>query len=244
MDFLRNRTFRQTLLVHAGQRIDRQVQAQRLLKMFVASPLKPESPVEDVNNNETVKFCGKSAVTKTRDPLMKATLLQLSELYPTSVEVSQVIGTTLTNLRGEPAFVDPNVLTSDSNRVAEPLIRCFETGQVELSVIPTNFVTTVSQRPSLSAYTRFQAKTSNIVTSVRHTTVELSDLQRHVAQHLDGTRTVDQVKDVLVELAQHGKIAVHHEGTPVKDHSKIRELIDKPVDAALRQLAKFVLLTA
>src|SRR4051812_36770387 len=49
MDFLRNRTFRQTLLVHAGARIDRQVQPQRLLKLFVASPLKPEAPIEDVN---------------------------------------------------------------------------------------------------------------------------------------------------------------------------------------------------
>jgi methyltransferase-like protein/SAM-dependent methyltransferase len=244
MDFLRNRTFRQTLLVHAGQRIDRQVQPQRLLKMFVASPMKPETPVTEVNNNETVKFCGKSAVTKTRDPLMKATLLQLSELWPTSVEVSQVIGTTLTKLREQPAFIDPDVLTADSNRVAEPLIRCFETGQVELSVIPSNFVTTVSERPCVAAYTRIQAKSSNHVTSLRHTTVELSDLQRHVAQHLDGTRSVEQVKDLLVELAQQGKIVVHHQGKPVRDPSIARELIDEPVNAALRQLAKFVLLVS
>lgn len=244
MDFLRNRTFRQTLLVHDSQRIDRQIQPQRLLRMHVASSIKPDAPVADVNNNDTVKFSSKSAVTSTRDPVLKAAFLRLAEVYPVSIEVSELIGTTLTKLRQQPAFVDANVLTADSQRVAEPLIRCFETGQVELSVLPSSFATGVSEKPCATAYARYQAETGNHATTRRHTTFELSDLQRLVLQHLDGTRTAEDLTDILIGLVKKGEIAAHNEGKPVTDAAELREHLKGPVESVLKQLAKHLLLVA
>ena len=156
--------------------------------------------------------------------------------------VSELIGTTLTQVRQQPVFVDPNVLTADSNRLAEPLIRCFETGQVELSVLPSSFTTTVTDCPRSTAYARHQAEATSHVTSRRHTTVELSDLQRLVLHQLDGSRTREQITDALIDMAKNGQVAAHYEGKPVTDSAVLRKSLEKPIDIALKQLAKYLLL--
>jgi methyltransferase-like protein/2-polyprenyl-3-methyl-5-hydroxy-6-metoxy-1,4-benzoquinol methylase len=244
MDFVRNRMFRQTLLCHDNVHVDREVKPERLLNLNIASGVKPEQPVGDVKNKEPVAFRGRSAVTKTTDPFMKTAFVTLGEIWPKSMSVSELIGTTNGKIDQKPSVVDSRVVTNDSMRLIEPLIRCFETGQVELSVRPSEYTTEVSERPLATDYARHQAKSSNTVTNLRHETVQLSDLQRHVVQHLDGTNDQAAIEQVILKLAKDGKIMVNHEGKPVKDEEKLKQLLSEPVKSALKKIASRLILRA
>ena len=105
-------------------------------------------------------------------------------------------------------------------------------------MIPSSFTTLVADCPRTTPYVRHQAEVTSHVTSRRHTTVELSDLQRLVLHQLDGTRNRDQITDVLIDLAKNGQVAAHHDGKPVTDAAVLRKSLEKPIDIALKQLAK------
>ena len=151
MDFLRNRTFRQTLLCHRDIPIDRTVRSQRLMKMYVASEMKPETPVTDVKIKEQISFKYRSAVTKTSEPLLKAALLYLGEIWPNSVTLTELVGIARGRVTDVPAVIDPDVVTGDSARIADPLARCFEVGQVELSLVPRRYTLQIPERPNVTA---------------------------------------------------------------------------------------------
>ena len=72
MDFLRNRTFRKTLLVHQAVSISRQLRPDRILSLYVASNARSTSSnpdvrsisVEEFSNPEGLKFATDHPVTK------------------------------------------------------------------------------------------------------------------------------------------------------------------------------------
>src|SRR5207253_1197024 len=104
-----------------------------------------------------------------------------------------------------------------SLRLVNPLIRCYETGQIELSVLPSGFATEIPQFPKTTAMVRRQAKSSGMVTNLRHEAIQLTDLQRHVIQYLDGTHDLASIEEKIVQLAKAGTLAVHHAGKPVRE---------------------------
>src|SRR5262249_22506625 len=56
LDFLKNRTFRRTLLCHAGQVPDREIRPERLLRFGVASPLKRRGAGQTLDSPEPWEF--------------------------------------------------------------------------------------------------------------------------------------------------------------------------------------------
>src|SRR5581483_5135543 len=78
MDFLRNRTFRQTLLCHAAQTPNYQLTPRHAEPFRIASPLRPASAAPDVTSQAEEKFRGPGDVTLTsRGPVVKAALAVL-----------------------------------------------------------------------------------------------------------------------------------------------------------------------
>jgi methyltransferase-like protein/SAM-dependent methyltransferase len=241
MDFVRNRMFRQTLLCHQKVSIDRSLPPERLLGMYVASSAKPEGIV-DVRSNAQAVFRGPHAVTTTTEPLVKAALLHLTEIYPQSVAFSELLAIARSRLSTDPVVVDAAHVTSDARRLAEPLIRCYATAQVELSVRPAGFTSTVCDSPAAPLYARVQAETSNRVTSLRHELATLTDLQRHLLRHLDGKHNRSQLLEELASLVQAGVLVVREEGQRISDPQRIKTILEKPLEAALVQLARQALL--
>jgi methyltransferase-like protein/2-polyprenyl-3-methyl-5-hydroxy-6-metoxy-1,4-benzoquinol methylase len=241
MDFVRNRMFRQTLLCHSNLRIDREIRPERLVKLYVASSIKPDEAIKDLTSNEPAVFRGKSAVTKTSDPLMKAALTVLGDIWPRSMQVAELIAVAHGRLHARPVIVDAHVLTEDSMRLVNPLIRCYETGQIELSVLPSGFSIESSPRPTATALARRQAKTSNLVTNLRHEATQLTDLQRHVIQFLDGGNDLASIEDKIVQLAIAGSITVHQEGKPVHDGNQMRSVLNEPLRISLQRLTERLL---
>jgi len=241
MDFVRNRMFRQTLLCHRGISLDRTLSPERIRALHVASSSKPEGEV-DITSSKKATFRGANAVTSTTDRLMKAAMLHLGEVWPRSVPFSTLLATARSRLNPDPVVVDTAQVTQDGRRLAEPLLRCYSTTQIELSVHPPAFTLDVSARPTALRLARHQAARSNRVTNLRHESVHLNDLQRHLLKHLDGQHDRSQLQDALAQLVTSGSLVIHEAGQAVKDPQRVGQILSQSLEQQLPQLARHALL--
>ena len=249
MDFVRNRMFRQTLLVHEGVAIDREVPARRLMGLHAASPARPEGDAGDVRRElrspARATFVGGGATTTTSDPVVKAALLHLGERWPRSVPVAALAAAARSWAEGGPAVVDPADPGPATRRLAETLLRTHVTGQVELSVRPADAAARADERPRATTLARVQAGNGGGVTNRRHEWVRLDELQRHVLRRLDGTRDAAALAAEVAHAAARGGLNVHDAGGErVTEAGRLREVLADPVRAALQVLADRALLLA
>jgi methyltransferase-like protein/trans-aconitate methyltransferase len=241
MDFVRNRMFRQTLLTHQDVSLDRSLPPERILGMYVASSAKPEGIV-DVRSNAQAVFRGPHAVTTSTEPLVKAALLHLCEIWPQSVPFAELLSIARSRLSTEAVVVDAAHVTTDARRLAEPLLRCYATGQIELSVAPSGFTLQIPERPLASPLARLQAESSNRVTTLRHEAITLSDLQRHVLRYMDGQHDRAALLEELALLVAAGSLVVREEGHRIEEPQRVKTILEKPLGAALSQLARYALI--
>ena len=242
MDFVRNRLFRQTLLVHDHMKVDHTLDPERVVQLYVSSPAKPEQEPVDIHSKERVVFRARESVMNTSDGMMKSAMLQLQDVWPQSVRFTTLLATAQSQFYQAPSIVDTGTLPADSARLAEPLIRCFATTQVNLSVSPARFTMQVDERPLASALARFQAKTSSTVTNLKHETVRVSDLQRHVLQLLDGSRDKSDLLDAVCRLGEEGRIVVHVDASVITEPDPLRNILALALDRTLSELARLALL--
>src|SRR5207248_4556846 len=83
MDFLRNRTFRQTLVCPAGIQPKYDVSAAKLRGLHVASSLQPSAAGTDLHGDTSAEFKTSGGLSlATSDPIVKAALSVLGEIWP------------------------------------------------------------------------------------------------------------------------------------------------------------------
>ena len=139
MDFLRNRTFRQTLLCHDALSPDFNITANRLETLHVASPAKLAESVGELHADEYAVFEGLDGVRiSVRQPLAKAALLHLIEVWPRNVPFSELTTTARRRL-GLPAADAPTTLAADAQVIAQCLLTAYSSalnGLVQFHVRP------------------------------------------------------------------------------------------------------------
>jgi SAM-dependent methyltransferase len=163
LDFFKGRMFRQTLLCHAGAE-PREPAPAVVRGMLASSPLRP---VGDAGGGR-VEFRGPRGATLTTDhEAVKAALVRIGDAWPDAVPIA------------EPA----------DDAVLETLLRAYAADLVHLHVWAPALATAPSERPVASALARLQAAEGTRVTTLRHTSVEVTDeLGRRLIGLLDGTR--------------------------------------------------------
>jgi len=241
MDFARNRMFRQTLLCHRGVALDRTPSPERVQGMQVASAAKPENGEVDIHSTAQTTYRTPSAVLTTTERLVKAAMQRLGEEWPRAVPFDDLLASARARLAPHAVVVESSRLANDARRLAAPLLRCFTTSLVELSVHPSLFTLEISDRPLASRLARWQAESSSTVTNRRHENTHLNDLQRHTLRFLDGRHDRSGLVAELAGLVQEGTLAVQKHGQPVRDAERVRGILTDAVDATLPQLARHAL---
>ncbi len=209
--------------------------------MRVASSARPEGEV-DLQSGETVTFRRRNSVLTTNDPVAKAAMLQLARAWPASVPFVELVSMARSTAAGRPVAVDSDVLSPATERLAETLLRCFATSQVDLHVAPAAFVAEVTEHPSAAPLACVQAQSSSQVTNRLHETVSLDDFQRHVLRALDGSRNHKALADLLSEKIVRGEVVIHHEGRRLSEPEEIRRVVTQSIGETLGALAQQALL--
>jgi len=204
LDFLKLRTFRQTLLCHAGIALSRGPDPARVERLSAGSPARPSSAEPDVRSAAAEEFhFSKTGKMSTNHPLAKAAILHLGRIWPQTARFAELLRTAraMAGREGPDAGVP---VAEDSHWLSDMLLRLFAADFVELCVHAPAFVSTVSERPTASPLVRAQVRAGLSVTNLRHASISVDDeAARHLLLMLDGTRDRKQLlAEIRSQLAE------------------------------------------
>lgn len=247
MDFLRNRTFRQTLLCHDGIELDRILTPDRLTSLYVASPARPLSDDPQIHTTTVEKFqAPDGAILSTDHPVSKAAMLHLREIWPRAIQFDRLLETARTRL-GLDSLADAEKRSADARALGENLLRAYAYSDslVRLHVHAPHVATEVSEWPVASPVSRLQAEESRRVTNLYHERVNLDPFGVYLLPRLDGTRNRDQlVDDLLQGPVANGALVVQADGDRIEDPCEMRRLLEEEVEQCLQWLMHAALLVA
>jgi methyltransferase-like protein/2-polyprenyl-3-methyl-5-hydroxy-6-metoxy-1,4-benzoquinol methylase len=242
MDFLRNRTFRQTLLCRKEVGLKRNLGPSDMQGFYIASTAKPVSGDPDLLSNKSEQFRNQIGHTLTSSkPLVKAVFKHLSEMWPQAVAFHDLLAAA--RARVAPTLVnDASALAREAEALGADLLTAYTMNMVELHSQKPTFVTEVTDRPLVSALAREQARLRHTVTNARHELLTLDAFNLHLAMLLDGKRDRKTLLDELVRLVKDGTLVAQKDGKPIKDGESLQTILSEFMEKSLQHFAKAALL--
>lgn len=154
MDFLRNRYFRQTLLVRGERQSDiqRNIRTEQLTMFQLSANIKTQ---RDVNVTSSTLATFESAQGRTLDvtePIIKAALLILGQRYPKTLAFEALFVA---------AAEQSKTAQAQRNTLLNALLALTLNGLLELQMQPLEFAGVARQRPRAIAVARQQARAGN-----------------------------------------------------------------------------------
>jgi methyltransferase-like protein len=242
MDFLRNRTFRKTLLVHAEVPVNRTLRSDRLMNLHIASRAQAVSDQPDLASLGVEKFRSADGATLSTDhPVTKVAMTQLRAAWPQTIHFTELLATSRAQLGLD---ASPEKSAIDAQALAANLLKAYaySGNLVELHVHPARFTTAVSACPLASPWARLQADELGQITNLRHERVELDEMARFLLRHLDGTRDRAALFNLVAKPLREGTLIVRQDDQPVEDLAQAEAILAEELDTNLRWLAQAALL--
>jgi methyltransferase-like protein/SAM-dependent methyltransferase len=247
LDFLRNRTFRNTLLCHEHQRPSYNVSPDRLAGLQMASPLQPPSAGIDLRSPAAEEFrSAQDDWIRTHEPLMKAAMVCLGERWPRTVPFEELCRLARQRLDGS-APTDPAAVARDRHELGKTLLNFYAGGSdvwLRLWRQQPEFADRLSERPVASPLARLQAARGVRVSNLLHETITLTELLRQVLPYLDGTHTLPDLRERMAEHYRKGLLVFSPDGAPIREESQARAVLAQRLDQELPWLAQGALLVA
>ncbi len=147
MDFVCNRTFRQSLLIHSHRPVDRTVTNQRIDGLWLACPLQIPAREPDLvgHSPESFPLGGGAASLTASHPLTKATLRELAERWPRPLPFGELIRKAQARL-GSTGDAD----TAAVELLRADLMRAFSAGLLNLHISAPPVQSRPDARPKAS----------------------------------------------------------------------------------------------
>jgi methyltransferase-like protein len=247
LDFLRNRTFRQTLVCHGRQRPTYTLNPETITRCHVASAYRPVAAQPDFGENTAAEFVGPAGEkTATREPIVKAAMCCLAEAWPQALPFETLCQQARTRLG---SAADPQLASRDTLTLGSAFLSAYagtSSGMIELRSRPLPVAGRVSDRPTASPLVRWQAVQGEEgrVTNLRHERLSVSEPARKLLPLLDGSRDRDALLDELIQYFRTGELQLALEGNPVTEEPKARLLLAKELEQQLLAAARAALLVA
>jgi methyltransferase-like protein/SAM-dependent methyltransferase len=239
MDFLRNRTFRQTLLCHQEVKINRAIDVKIIEKFNLSTHLKPESDDLKIEEGIEITFnLRKVPKVKLDKPLPIAILSFLCEKSPQSVGYNETIA------YAEKILSENNIkLTDDLNNiVCGFLMKCYINNVVEFSSITPHVVNNISEFPIASTLARHQAQLGIHVTDQRHKPSKLNLFFQQFIILLNGENDLKMIKEKLLKMVEFNEFTIQIKGEQVNDMKRVETFFDENLENCLKDMAKNALL--
>jgi methyltransferase-like protein len=183
MDFLRNRTFRHSLVVRRGVQHSRSLTPASLKGLWVATSMQ----VDGAPDGPELVFRGRTNESlTTNDTALITAVRTLRKTWPGSMLFEDLVRAVAGTLGA----------TSEAlgQSLGMALLRLYVSSRlIELHATPSAFTLVVGEHPVASPLARLQAIDSIDVTNLRHEPVRLGDAERVLLTQLDGTRSREQV---------------------------------------------------
>ena len=216
LDVLRNRAFRQTLLVLAPAPGREEPDPAALDHLHFTTELAPVS-----GSGPGTSFKGLSGSLSTDDPFLVSALRALHEAVPRALSLAALSP-------GSPEELRPS------------LLRCVAAGLVEARAGDIPCSAAAGEAPVASPLARLDAAESPFVTSLAHRNVELDPAARLLLGELDGRRRNEFVPSLAASLVREGLLTTPDGKAPPE--AEARAAVAGRLDDALTSLARRALL--
>lgn len=240
MDFLRNRTFRQTLLVPADRQPGYDLRPASLAGLYLAMAVRPARPDPDLEWAGAEMFLAESGLTvEVTEAIVKVAVAELGAAWPARVRFEELCGRARARLGGPPT-------EADAEAVGVGLLRLCTTGGPRLVEVATRPLPELTgrpgERPRISPLARRQAVRGEPVTTRRHETYRPGEFAREVLTHLDGKTDRPAIVRAALERVRAGSLTVQRDGQPVADPADAEPLLGQSLERVLEQFGRYSLL--
>lgn len=250
MDFIRGRSFRQTLLVHSGRQVNRALETSDVKHFYISALATNETPDVDLLTNAAGQYKSlEGRLLSAELPIVKAGMSVLCDQSPLAfgfdtlfAEALQVLARAWEEKQGtryEPSELEIQKLRA---QFSDALFFGFAQGLIETSISPSRFTLETDGLLTASPLARLEAPLGSKVTNMRHQHGVLDPYSLIVLPLLDGTRNKATVATEIVRLLDLGQIDLVKDGRSLREHPDRAQLIAEEMDSMLRKLARVGLL--
>jgi len=244
MDFLRNETFRRTLLCHADVALERKLQADIMRGFHFALTLALRAEQIDLDADDPVSFKFGEMKLASAEPIVKAAVRQLANHWPEALSFDELHAAALEGLpSGKRARYTSknNGEGPDSKKsLASSLMMLLGTGLVHAWVHPPRKRPQLQERPVASRVARLQARQGGLVSNGLHQQVMLDATERHIIAILDGEHDREALIDSLREACTSGAMMIKANGEAQREVND--ERLSLIVEKTLERLRESALL--
>ena len=258
-DFMRNRSFRMSLLVRRGSLVERNVGPERLKSLWVSSTLRPTLSVWATIPSlaeATPALCSTTPVRfetltgqqlTTANPVTKAALMLLAEAAPASLAFGDLLKAARERLpvsHRVTIALDQDEFTLGADMLiaygAGALVQLYAASN---RVAPESVVHESTTDLSAPAYARWQARQSGELTNLNHMRVSVDEPCRQTVLLLDGSLDRAGLHAAFYKLIVAGTLLLQEEGkafVPAPD----APVVGQALEAVLNTLAANALICA
>jgi len=263
-DFVRNRLFRTTLLVHRERELWPAARPEAVTDLFVAGVFEryvpgAEAPPKGERSTPLDKALAAGGaesewrtrwgkLVRTTSPLVEAALTRLGALWPAALRFDALLAAARSEVECRAGPQPGRTEADDRALLAEVVLRAYGADALELRPRDTGVAslsTGPGPRPRACRTAVAQLRLgATDVTNLRHESVHLNPFEREVLVAADGTRDLPAVVDAVVDAALTGRLTVRRDGEVVTDRPGLLSILEDAVPTTLRSIVKSALLTA
>lgn len=232
MDFMRNRTFRKTLLCHDTITLQRNLSPAQAQHLRFAARIRPLSDKPDITGETVEQFQAINEATfTTNHPVTKAALMHLGRIAPMTLPFGRLLHQAI--LAVYPTMPDQATINQHATLLAVNLLQAatYSPMLMELHTWQAPFTLEIEEKPVASPYARWQSQMMIQVTNLRHERIRLDELTHFLLRLLDGTVDREMLKERIAAAIKSGHLS------PPKHADMEQEL-----NLALKWLAQAALL--
>ena len=244
LDFVADRTFRESLLVHGerGPQISYNPHPSRYRRLHIAARVPPADGQTRLDHSRQDYLYSDGATLFTNDPGIKAALDALTARWPWTLSWQELVDAVQSRLVS--AGFKPNDKLSDHiDGLMQVLIlqgqALFRLDPVlrEPTEAPLRLDETARRMAEL---TRMESQPSTF--NLWHETLTLSPVDRHLLPLLDGTRDRNALVEALLAISRENPIEIERDGKQVSGEPELRDALAEHIDAMPQRLAEMMLL--
>jgi methyltransferase-like protein/SAM-dependent methyltransferase len=230
MDFLRNRTFRASIIGHETAPVRRHVHPEMIKGLYFSTTARLFPTTQEnapPNSREYRTLQGLTA--NTDNPVFQAVVESLMEAAPQSLDQETLQKAVLKRVHSIPEGV-PDL---DLGRV---LLSAMIGGIIEFSTLPSRAIPIIAQKPKVTPLMRLQARTQNWMVNLKHHNIRVDELMQHLIPLMDGTRTRDELLKKIVEPIASGKLQMRIKDELITDMDRASKEASRVIQEKLEFL--------
>jgi len=246
MDFLYNRTFRQTLICHEEREVERRLSpdVEMMSALYIASNAQLTTPHAMISEKGVARWKGTdSAEFATDNPITKEAMRILLDAFPQSIAFPELHKLVTQSVYSRTP--DTDTQHRDMTVLTAQLLQMFTYSDtlVELHTAPTRCTTKISDRPKASEVARWLVSQGyQTVSNMRHQRVNFDPMAMLLLPLLDGEHSQRALINAMKGWVDEGKISFENKDGKKLTKAKLQSRIKQELNEQLRWFAHAALL--